>query len=139
VLDAWLDEVYADFTAKAAADRGRDLADLEPLARGRVWTGVDAHAHGLVDHLGGTDLALDRLCDLADLDREKVVLRAGPALPFLGQLRHAESSESGHTAAALPLTGLTGGPEAALAHLAGWVGLPLPHGVLSLPWRIEVS
>ncbi len=83
VLDAWLDEVYADFTGKAAADRGRDLAELEPLARGRVWTGVDAVEHGLVDHLGGTDLALDRLCDLADLDRDKVALRAGPALPFL--------------------------------------------------------
>ncbi len=99
VLDGWLDDVYADFTGKAAADRGLDLADLEPLARGRVWTGVDALEHGLVDHLGGTDLALDRLCDLADLDRDRVVLRSGPALPFLARLRPAESSESGHAAA----------------------------------------
>ena len=136
VLDAWLDEVYADFTGKAAADRGRDLAELEPLARGRVWTGVDAVEHGLVDHLGGTDLALDRLCDLADLDRDKVALRAGPALPFLAQLRPAESSESGHAAARVAASP---GPEAALARLAGWAGVPLPHGVLSLPWWIEIS
>ena len=136
VLDAWLDEVYADFTGKAAADRGRDLAELEPLARGRVWTGVDAVEHGLVDHLGGTDLALDRLCDLADLDRDKVALRAGPALPFLSQLRPAESSESGHAAARVAAAP---GPEAALARLAGWAGVPLPHGVLSLPWWIEIS
>ncbi len=136
VLDAWLDEVYADFTGKAAADRGRDLAELEPLARGRVWTGVDAAEHGLVDHLGGTDLALDRLCDLAGLDRDKVVLRAGPALPFLSGLRPAESSESGHAAAGVVIPV---GPEATLARLAGWAGVPLPHGVLSLPWRIEVT
>ena len=62
VLNTWLDEVYADFTDKAAADRGLPLAELEPLARGRVWTGADAAAHRLIDHLGGMDLAIDRAC-----------------------------------------------------------------------------
>ncbi|HEY1133561.1 MAG TPA: S49 family peptidase, partial [Nocardioides sp.] len=52
-VEGWLDDIYVDFTTKAAADRGMDLADLEPLARGRVWTGADAAERGLVDHLGG--------------------------------------------------------------------------------------
>jgi protease-4 len=37
-LDQWLDEVYEDFTRKAAEDRDMAWETLEPLARGRVWT-----------------------------------------------------------------------------------------------------
>jgi protease IV len=140
VLNAWLDEVYADFTAKAAADRGMELAELEPLARGRVWTGVDAAERRLVDHLGGMDLAIDRACALAGLDRDAVALHAGAALPFLAELAPAESSESAAaTVSTGGAAGWTGGPDALLAAVADRVGLGLPHGVLSLPYRITVS
>ncbi|QCW50619.1 signal peptide peptidase SppA [Nocardioides dongxiaopingii] len=134
VLDTWLDDVYADFTAKAAADRGLALDVLEPLARGRVWTGGDAAERGLVDHLGGTRLALERVCALVGLDVDDVALRTPSPLEFLRQLRVAESSES--PAAASLTTAATvgpGGPEAVLARLSEAVGLPLTHGVLSMP------
>jgi len=135
VLNAWLDEVYADFTAKAAADRGLPYAELEPLARGRVWTGADAAERGLVDHLGGTSVALDRVCALAGLDRDDVELLAPSPLDFLRRLRAPESSES--PAAAGIRAPSFGGPEALLAHAAAWAGLPVPTGVLSLPWAIR--
>lgn len=142
VLDAWLDDVYADFTAKAAADRGLPLETLEPLARGRVWTGADAAERGLVDHVGGTSLALDRACELAGLERDDVAVRPVPASAFLAQLRPARSSESprGQVAAAAATPGklLTGGPEAALSRLARLGGLHLP-GVLALPWRLTLA
>ena len=38
-LEAWLDRVYADFTEKAATDRGMTVERLQAVARGRVWTG----------------------------------------------------------------------------------------------------
>ena len=129
VLDAWLDEVYADFTAKAAADRGLDLAVLEPLARGRVWVGVDAHERGLVDHLGGTRLALERACALAGLDPDDVRLPSPSPWEWLQRLRPAESSESPAAAAIVVPTG----PEAVLERLAASVGIAVPHGVLSMP------
>lgn len=141
-LDAWLDEVYADFTAKAAHDRGMDLERLEPLARGRVWTGVDAHARGLVDHLGGVTTALDRAAALAGQPLEKFAVRGVPAVPFLDQLRPADSSESsGGVAAGGPAAGvgLTGGPEAVLTAAARLAGLEPPAGVLSLPWDLRIS
>ena len=37
--------------------RGMTAERVHELARGRVWTGADALAHGLVDELGGLDLA----------------------------------------------------------------------------------
>ena len=43
-LNAEIDAIYADFVAKVAAGRGRTVADVEPLARGRVWTGATRRA-----------------------------------------------------------------------------------------------
>ncbi len=141
VLNGWLDEVYADFTRKAAEDRGMPLVDLEPLARGRVWTGTDAATHRLVDHLGGMELAIDRACALAGLDRDIAQLQTGPPLPFLSGFGPDESSESTGSAEVFLAPGgrdWPGGPDALLDAVAGWAGLAVPHGVLSMPYRITV-
>lgn len=57
-----LDRVYADFTQKVAEGRNMPVGDVLAVAEGRVWTGEDAQARGLVDALGGyaTALALAR-------------------------------------------------------------------------------
>lgn len=57
-FNTWLDRVYDDFTTKAAQGRHLDLAKLRELAKGRVWSGVDAKQRGLVDELGGYETAL---------------------------------------------------------------------------------
>ncbi|MDX2141945.1 MAG: signal peptide peptidase SppA [Rhodospirillaceae bacterium] len=58
-LNEMIDASYLDFTTKAAQGRGKDVADLERSARGRVWTGADALKAGLVDELGGLGRAID--------------------------------------------------------------------------------
>ncbi|NNG19251.1 signal peptide peptidase SppA [Naumannella sp. ID2617S] len=136
-LDAWLDEVYADFTAKAAADRSMELATLEPLARGRVWTGVDAHRHGLVDQLGGMGAALDEAARRVGSKLTDLAVRPVPAMPWLEQVRPPDSSEGGGVQGSGAFT-LTGDPETRLAALGGLLGLQLPHGVLSLPWQLRL-
>jgi protease IV len=57
-LDAFLDKIYAGFKQHVAA--GRHLTDeqVEAVAKGRVWSGEDAKTRGLVDALGGYDVAL---------------------------------------------------------------------------------
>ncbi|MGB6455374.1 MAG: signal peptide peptidase SppA, partial [Streptosporangiaceae bacterium] len=52
-----LDHIYADFTGKVATGRGMTAEQVDEVARGRVWTGADALAHGLVDELGGLERA----------------------------------------------------------------------------------
>lgn len=93
-LDTWLDEVYADFTGKAATDRGMVLSELESLARGRVWSGVDARLNGLVDDLGGLDDAIRVACELAQLDRAQVDVRLLPKLGPLDRFLPTENSDS---------------------------------------------
>jgi protease-4 len=61
LMNRELDAFYDSFVELVADGRGRSVADIEPLARGRVWLASDAHRHGLVDDLGGMDAALDRL------------------------------------------------------------------------------
>ena len=60
------DAFYDTFVALVADGRGRPVAEIEPLARGRVGLAADAHRLGLVDELGGMDRALERLKDLID-------------------------------------------------------------------------
>ena len=58
-LNAWLDRIYDDFTAKVADGRRLPRDHVDEIARGRVWTGADAKERGLVDELGGLRVALD--------------------------------------------------------------------------------
>ncbi|MBV8651603.1 MAG: S49 family peptidase [Alphaproteobacteria bacterium] len=53
-----LDAVYDGFKDRVATGRRLDKDKVEEIARGRVWTGEDAKARGLVDELGGYDIAL---------------------------------------------------------------------------------
>jgi len=50
--------VYRTFIDRVAAGRNMEAAEVDSIAQGRVWSGVDAHDRGLVDALGGFDEAL---------------------------------------------------------------------------------
>jgi protease IV len=139
-VEQWLDAVYADFTTKAAAGRHMPLEQLEPLARGRIWTGADAHQHGLVDGLGGLELAVERAVTRTGRTREEVRVQRLPHRSPLDVLRPAESSESpASLQGPLAIASLSDG---ALAEplLAAWRALGTPWtGVLSIqePWRVS--
>ena len=52
---------YKAFVERVAAGRKRPFDVIEPLARGRVWTGRRAVENGLADRLGTLDDAIGRL------------------------------------------------------------------------------
>jgi protease-4 len=58
---------YDEFLAKVAASRDRSVAEIDAVARGRVWIGSDAQSRGLVDELGGLDDAIESAAGLAGL------------------------------------------------------------------------
>ncbi|MFF0342325.1 signal peptide peptidase SppA [Kribbella sp. NPDC004875] len=131
-LEETLDRIYKDFVAKAAQDRGLAEDRLESLARGRVWTGADAHSHKLVDELGGFQHALTLACARAGLDREEIGVTSVPHRNLLSQLRAPTTTDDlAVTVAPLTLDGLTTGLYSAL-------GLP-PAGVLRMPFSWEIG
>jgi protease-4 len=59
---------YAEFIGKVAEHRGRDVEDIDRVARGRVWAGTHAVERGLVDKLGDFDDAVRSAAELAGLE-----------------------------------------------------------------------
>src|ERR1700730_15521248 len=57
-LEAFLDETYKGFKDHVGTGRHMTQDEVEAVAKGRVWSGEDAKAHGLVDELGGYSVAL---------------------------------------------------------------------------------
>jgi protease-4 len=134
-LNAWLDRVYEDFTAKVADGRGLPAHRVHDIARGRAWTGADAKDRGLVDELGGLDLAVDTARQAAGLPPSaEPALRAYPRVPVVARLRAAQSSDDPAAASAQIRLEAWGG----FADLASRVGLPV-GGPLMLPgeWRLQ--
>jgi protease-4 len=58
-VDHQIDRLYRAFVDIVAAGRKKPASEIEALAQGRVWTGADAHARGLVDQLGGFEDAVE--------------------------------------------------------------------------------
>ena len=57
-VEKMMKTVYKDFVNKAATGRSKSFDEIDEIAQGRVWTGKQAKALGLVDELGGLDTAL---------------------------------------------------------------------------------
>lgn len=62
-----VDAVYDSFLARVASARGLSRDSVEAIAEGRVWSGEDALALGLVDELGDLADAISYAAELADL------------------------------------------------------------------------
>lgn len=58
VIQAVIEKGYRDFTGKVASARGKPVAAIDAVGRGRVWSGAQAKARGLVDELGGLRAAI---------------------------------------------------------------------------------
>lgn len=84
-LRGWMEEVYARFISRVASARRREAQAVEPLARGRVYTGRQAHALGLVDTLGDFETAVAKAKALAGIPAEAevpvITIRPPKALP----------------------------------------------------------
>jgi protease-4 len=72
-----IDDTYGQFLEDVAVSRGIHVDSLRPFADGRVFTGRQALAAGLVDTLGGLDEARDYLVERSESD-EDIVWRVEP-------------------------------------------------------------
>ena len=83
-LAAMLDHAYGQFVERVAEGRNLAPEQVEGVAAGRVWTGAQAREIGLVDRLGGLDVAFDAAREAIDespgADLDIVVLPEEPSL-----------------------------------------------------------
>ena len=85
-LDAFVDEIYRDFMEKVRKGRSLTAWQVRSVAKGRVWSGETAKQCGLVDGIGGMDVAVARAKELA--------LAANPDIGDVGALRVTQYKEN---------------------------------------------
>jgi protease-4 len=107
-FQAWLDRIYADFTSKVAEGRKLPREKVLELAKGRIWSGEDAKALGLVDEVGGYDVALKlakQAAKIPEAEDVRLEVYPRPKKPFEKLLEGPpESSEKAAVAAWIRLS-----------------------------------
>ena len=84
-LESYIDRGYKLFRQRVADGRRLKVDQVEQVAQGHVWLGQDALKIGLVDQLGGVEVALRKAAQLAKLTQWHPA--AYPVLPdYLSQL-----------------------------------------------------
>lgn len=74
---AWMDRIYAGFIGRVAEGRKLPPERVREIAKGRVWTGVQAKQLGLVDELGGFYEAVEKAKSLAGIKGEVKLKKVG--------------------------------------------------------------
>ena len=123
-------DLYDGFVKKAAKNRNIKEEELEPLARGRVYSGLHAQSLRLIDSLGGYNDALETARRLAEIPAaRKIRIREYPKTKFLENMAARFLSP-----ARISLNGydLTAGPWGDLYYRLSHNGRALP--VLPLIW-----
>lgn len=64
--------IYEDFLSKVSTGRGLTTEQVDEVARGRVWTGLDALEIGLVDEIGDLNDAIAYAAQVANLEGYKL-------------------------------------------------------------------
>ena len=115
---------YDQFVAKAATARHMTRAQVDALGQGRVWTGQQAKANGLVDVLGGLDRAVALAKQRAGIpaDTEVEIVNYPPRRSLFDLLAGE----------------LSGGSGSGMASLVALLGVTdrSAIGALTAPWRL---
>ncbi len=102
-IEKSLNETYADFTKGVAAGRKMQVAAVEKVAKGRVWSGSQAKELGLVDELGGLDRAIEVAKQLSGIpaDESVHIVRYPVEKSFFEQLLEREKDNNMSESASL--------------------------------------
>jgi len=72
VTQEGVEQVYTTFLERVAKGRGMLVAEVDSVAQGRVWSGVEAIEKGLVDKLGNLNDAILHAAELAEVTDYRV-------------------------------------------------------------------
>jgi protease IV len=86
ILQTSVDHAYDEFLHRVAEGRKKSPEEIDKIAQGRVWAGVDAERIGLIDHLGGLKDATDAAAKLAELGSDYDIDYIEPELSLREQL-----------------------------------------------------
>ena len=69
----WIEDTYDDFVQHVADGRNMATEEVDEIAQGRVWSGVDARRINLIDMYGGLQKSVDVAAEMAELEQYRTV------------------------------------------------------------------
>lgn len=142
-MQKMMNDIYAQFTQKAAAGRKMDYDKLEKLARGRVYTGTQALNLGLVDELGTLDDAIAYAKKAAKLEPDSKLERLNlpkPTSPFEALFGPIDpSTRMAQGMAATWLEGLPSELSEQLRNLTSYEILAREKILTIMPFQLQVK
>lgn len=103
IVQLGVDDAYHRFVTIVAEGRGKKYADIDALAQGKVWSGSDAKEVGLVDTLGGMDVAIAAAARRAQLAPGYRIDYREPPLDWTARLFIGAQAKSAEAMVALGL------------------------------------
>lgn len=91
-MQASVDTIYEIFKNRVATGRKMSMSAVDSIAQGRVWTGEDAKAIGLVDELGDLNRALLSAARKAGVTDYQIVTYPEPIDEFQSMLRRFKNA-----------------------------------------------
>jgi protease-4 len=91
-LQSVIDDTYGQFIDDVLANRGMEKAELLKVADGRVMTGKQALASGLIDTLGGFQEARHYLAGVAKLSGDPVIVKEPPSRSWMQNMLESQAA-----------------------------------------------
>jgi protease-4 len=82
-VQEYIHRVYDLFLERVADSREMDKQEVDAIGAGRVWTGRQGLENGLVDELGGLDLAFEKVRGMSGIDQRSDVRFFLPSKSYL--------------------------------------------------------
>ncbi len=86
LIQTMINRGYQEFLERVSKARNMPVEEVDKIARGRVWSGIDAKGIGLVDQLGGVEQAVASAAKLAGLGDKYAVRFVEKEQSFTDQL-----------------------------------------------------
>jgi protease-4 len=107
MMQTEVNAIYDDFIKRVSEGRKLSKKQVHTIARGRVWTGKDAHKIGLVDGIGGIEEAIQYAKKLTGISSAKVMylpkVKEDPFQPILDILEEEDREELNISNTKIPL------------------------------------
>ena len=140
-MESQISSVYYDsFIPKVAAGRKKTTEEANTLGQGRVWTGTQAKANGLIDEFGGLEKAISIAKELANLPADKDVRRVVfPApRPFFETLFSDETSSEAKAQEAV-IKSLPSDIRRSFRYMALFEQMKQGQSMLMMPFELNIK
>lgn len=134
---------FNNFVPKVSQGRNKTVEEVNSIGQGRVWTGTQAKANGLIDEFGGLEKAISIAKELAGLPADKDIRRVifPEPRPFFETVFGSDNSADARTKEAqrAVIEALPKAAQKALRHAELFERMQRGEAMTMMPFELEIK